>query len=128
LKRNAIDAPFLVLRGKSRTEILNVSLARGGSTPFRLARRRDVHISGKKVALGLERPHCDKQVGPITFMTWNDCHLGSDYLAVPPYPIGNCLVAHDGWKCDKPRKDFFNSHGAALPAQFAGYRHRNRKQ
>jgi len=28
-------------------------------------------------------------------------------------------VARDGWKRDWPRKDFFNSHGAALPAQFA---------
>jgi len=37
-------------------------------------------------------------------------------------------VARDGWQCDWPRKDFFNSHGAALPAQFTGYRHRNRKQ
>jgi len=28
-------------------------------------------------------------------------------------------VARDGWKRDWPRKDFFNSHGAALPAQIA---------
>jgi hypothetical protein len=80
------------------------------------------------VALGLELPHCDKQVGPITFMTSNDCHLGSHYLPVPPYPIDNCLVARDGRRCDQPRKDFFNRHSADLPVQFAGYRHRNRKQ
>ena len=61
-------------------------------------------------------------------MTSNDCHLGSHYLPVQPYPIDNCLVARDRWKRDQPRKDFFNSHGAALPAQFAGYGHRNREQ
>jgi hypothetical protein len=47
-------------------EILNGSLARGGSAPFRLARRHDIDMSGKKVAPGLARPNCDKQVGPIT--------------------------------------------------------------
>jgi hypothetical protein len=31
-------------------------------------------------------------------------------------------------KCDESRSDFFNGHGSTLPAQFAGYRQRNRKQ
>jgi hypothetical protein len=85
-------------------------------------------MSERKVAPGLARPNNEQPVGPITFKIGNDCHLGSWRLAAPRDPIDNCLVARDRWKRDQPRKDFFNSHGAALPAQFTGYRHRNRKQ